>query len=70
MNQPPFFQPSLKLAYEEDGLSPPLRDDLAMGDYQGAFAAWDNVTISSRQLHPHLSRQSQRQLIDFLLPSP
>ncbi|WP_192561027.1 hypothetical protein [Pseudomonas allokribbensis] len=25
---------SLKLAYEEEGLSPILRDDLLMGDYQ------------------------------------
>ncbi|MFG6205529.1 hypothetical protein [Pseudomonas retamae] len=25
---------SLKLAYEEDGLSPILRDDMVMGDYQ------------------------------------
>lgn len=25
---------SLKLAYEEEGLSPILRDDLVMGDYQ------------------------------------
>ncbi|WP_192558933.1 hypothetical protein [Pseudomonas allokribbensis] len=25
------------LAYEEDCLSPPLRDDLVMGDYQRAF---------------------------------
>jgi len=25
---------SLKLAYEEEGLSPILRDDMVMGDYQ------------------------------------
>ena len=36
---------SLKLAYEEEGLSPILRDDLVMGDYERLVRRGDIETI-------------------------